>query len=146
MSRWPRYQLTQAKEGAKVRPAISEDVIQAQVITWAKRQVKAYPELARLFHVPNGGQRHAAVAAKLQGQGVKPGVPDLCLPVPRFGCHGLWIEMKTQEGRVSVHQKDWIAYLRKAGYRVEICRSFDEAREVLLGYLDPKVTCSPGII
>lgn len=146
MSRWPRYQLTQAKEGAKVRPVISEDVIQAQVITWAKRQVKAYPELARLFHVPNGGQRHAAVAAKLQGQGVKPGVPDLCLPVPRFGCHGLWIEMKTQEGRVSVHQKDWIAYLRKAGYRVEICRSFDEAREVLLGYLDPKVTCSPGII
>lgn len=146
MSRWPRYQLTATKTGVKVKPSISEDVIQAQVLTWAKRQVKVYPELGRLFHVPNGGQRHAAVAAKLQGQGVKPGVPDLCLPVPRFGCHGLWIEMKTQEGRVSVHQKDWIAYLRKAGYRVEICRSFDEAREVLLGYLDPKVTCSPGII
>lgn len=146
MSRWPRYQLTASKTGTKIKPAISEDIIQAQVITWAKRQATVYPELARLFHVPNGGQRHAAVAAKLQGQGVKPGVPDLCLPVPRFGCHGLWIEMKTQEGRVRVHQKDWIAYLRKAGYRVEICRSFDEAREVLLGYLDPKVTCSPGII
>lgn len=146
MSRWPRYQLTTAKNGVKVKPAISEDVIQAQVITWAKRQVKAYPELARLFHVPNGGQRHAAVAAKLQGQGVKPGVPDLCLPVPRFASHGLWIEMKTQEGRVSPHQKDWIEFLRSVGYRVEVCRSFDEAREVLVGYLDPKVTCSPGII
>ncbi|MFY3456953.1 VRR-NUC domain-containing protein [Achromobacter xylosoxidans] len=146
MSRWPRYRLTSSKAGTKVKPVVSEDVIQAQVITWAKRQVKVYPELARLFHVPNGGQRNATVAAKLQGQGVKPGVPDLCLPVPRFGCPGLWIEMKTQEGRVSAHQKDWIAYLRKAGYRVEICRSFDEARDVLLGYLDPKVSCSPGII
>lgn len=146
MSRWPRYQLAPAKAGAKAKPTISEDVIQAQVITWAKRQVNVYPELVRLFHVPNGGQRHAAVAAKLRGQGVKPGVPDLCLPVPRFGCHGLWIEMKTQDGRVSAPQKDWIAFLRSAGYRVEVCRSFDEARDVLLGYLDPKVTCSPGII
>lgn len=145
MSRWPRYQLAPAKAGAKAKPTISEDVIQAQVITWAKRQAKVYPELVRLFHVPNGGLRHATVAAKLQGQGVKAGVPDLCLPVPRFGCHGLWIEMKTQGGRVSAPQKDWIAFLRSAGYRVEVCRSFDEARAVLLGYLDPKVTCSPGI-
>lgn len=145
MSRWPRYQMAPAKTGAKPNPTISEDVIQAQVITWAKSQAKVYPELTRLFHVPNGGQCHATVAAKLQGQGVKPGVPDLCLPVPRFGCHGLWIEMKSQDGRVSAPQKDWIAFLRSAGYRVEVCRSFDEARSVLLGYLDPKVTCSPGI-
>ncbi|WP_082878686.1 VRR-NUC domain-containing protein [Achromobacter ruhlandii] len=145
MSRWPRYQLTAGKAGTKAKPVISEDLIQAQVITWAKSQVKVYPELARLFHIPNGGQRQAVVAAKLQGQGVKPGVPDLCLPVPRFGCPGLWIEMKTREGRVSPNQKDWIAFLRCAGYRVEVCRSFDEARAVLLGYLDPKVTCSPGI-
>lgn len=145
MSRWPRYQPTATKAGVKVKPAISEDVIQAQVISWAKRQAKVYPELTRLFHVPNGGQRHAAVAAKLQGQGVKPGVPDLCLPVPRFGCHGLWIEMKTQAGRVSPHQKDWIAFLRCVGYRVEVCRSFDEARDVLLSYLSPKVPYSPEI-
>lgn len=145
MSRWPRYQMTATKNGVKVKPAIGEDVIQAQVISWAKGQVKVYPELTRLFHVPNGGQRHAAVAAKLQGQGVKPGVPDLCLPVPRFGCHGLWIEMKTQDGRVSAPQKDWIAFLRSAGYRVEVCRSFDEARDVLLSYLSPKVPYSPEI-
>lgn len=145
MSRWPRYQLTAGKAGTKAKPIISEDLIQAQVIAWAKSQAKVYPELIRLFHVPNGGRRLAADAAKLQGQGVKPGVPDLCLPVPRFGCHGLWIEMKTQDGRVSAPQKDWIAFLRGVGYRVEVCRSFDEARAVLLGYLDPKVTCSPGI-
>lgn len=146
MNRWPRYQLTQGKAGAKIKPVVSEDASQAQVIAWARRQINAYPELAWLFHVPNGGQRHAAVAAKLRSQGVKAGVPDLCLPVPRFGAHGLWIEMKTEIGRVSAAQTDWITFLRSAGYRVEVCRSFDEARDVLLGYLDPKVPFSLGVV
>jgi hypothetical protein len=86
------------------------------------------------------------VAAKLKGQGVKSGDPDLCLPVPRFGCHGLWIEMKAAQGTISKTQKDWIAYLKGAGYRVEVCRSSDEARTTLLDCLNPKVTFSPEII
>ncbi len=146
MNRWPRYQLAATKPGSKAKPTISEDAIQAQVITWARHQSKVYPELARLFHVPNGGQRHAAVAGKLKGQGVKAGVPDLFLPVPRFGCHGLWIEMKTLDGRLTKDQKDWIAYLTAAGYQAKVCRSFEEALAALTGYLDPKVTSSPGII
>lgn len=123
----------------------SEDAIQAQVIRWANLQLKVFPELVRLFHVPNGGQRHVVVAAKLKEQGVKSGVPDLCLPVPRFGCHGLWIEMKTAGGRISPTQKDWMEYLQGAGYRVKVCRSFEEARDALRDYLDPKVMHSPGI-
>lgn len=149
MRRWPNTPATRTSRAAGREAFLagpSEDTIQAQVIRWATLQAGVYPELARLFHVPNGGQRHAAVAAKLKGQGVKPGVPDLCLPVPRFGCPGLWIEMKTAEGRVSTNQKDWIEYLKGAGYRVEVCRSFDEARAALLDYLIPKVTYSPGII
>lgn len=149
MKPWPSTgakRSPRSSSGAAKLAGPSEDSIQAQVIRWATLQAGVYPELARLFHVPNGGQRHAAVAAKLKGQGVKAGVPDLCLPVPRFGCPGLWIEMKTADGRVSTTQKDWIGYLKGAGYRVEVCRSFDEARAALLDYLNPKVICSPGII
>ena len=138
--------MPRASSGAAVLAGPREDTIQAQVIRWATLQANLHPELARLFHVPNGGQRHTVVAAKLKGQGVKSGVPDLCLPVPRFGCPGLWIEMKTAEGKVSKNQKDWIDYLKGAGYRVEVCRSFDEARAVLLDYLNPKVPYSPEII
>lgn len=149
MKRWPNTAVIRAPRTVSRVAALagpSEDTIQAQVIRWAALQAGVYPELSRLFHVPNGGQRHAAVAAKLKGQGVKPGVPDLCLPVPRFGCPGLWIEMKTSDGRVSTNQKDWIAHLKGAGYRVEVCRSFDEARGVLLDYLNPKVPFSLGVI
>lgn len=149
MSGWPRIATAKrraAPKSAAGKAAPSEDTIQAQVIIWANRQLKVYPELARLFHVPNGGQRHVLVAVNLKRQGVKAGVPDLCLPVPRFGCHGLWIEMKTKDGAVSTTQKDWIGYLQGVGYRVEVCRSFEEAREVLINYLNPKSTYSPGII
>ncbi|WP_129240870.1 VRR-NUC domain-containing protein [Achromobacter veterisilvae] len=149
MKRWPRMAPTTPRTPTKPprNPgAVDEETIQAQVIAWANMQLKAHPELARLFHVPNGGLRHAVEAAKMKGQGVKPGVPDLCLPVPRFGCPGLWIEMKTANGRVSPNQKDWIAYLKGAGYRVVVCRSFDDARAVLLDYLNPKVPYSPEII
>ncbi len=149
MKRWPNTSARRtscAAEDAANLAGPSEEIIQAQVIRWANLQAGVHPELARLFHVPNGGQRHAVVAAKLKGQGVKSGVPDLCLPVPRLGCPGLWIEMKTADGRVSKNQQDWIEYLKGAGYRVEVCRSFDEARAALLDYLIPKVTYSPGII
>ena len=36
-----------------------------------------------MFRIPNGGSRHPAEAARLKAQGVKAGVPDLCIPVAR---------------------------------------------------------------
>lgn len=148
MNRWPRVATAARNAVAKpAKPSVapSEETMQAQLIAWAGKQLNVYPELARLFHIPNGGQRHVVVAVNLKRQGVKAGVPDLCLPVPRFGCHGLWIEMKTRDGSVSASQKDWIGYLQGAGYRVKVCRSFDEAREAVIDYLNPKATFSPEI-
>lgn len=146
MKRWTNTATPKAR-AVPTSKAISpdEDTMQAQVIAWANLQAKKYPELARLFHVPNGG-RHLLEAVKLKRQGVRAGVPDLFLPAPRFGRNGLWIEMKTANGKLSAPQKDWGEFLRAAGYRVEVCRSFDQAREVLLDYLDPQVQYSPEIL
>ena len=71
----------------------SEATEQERLISWAQRQYNKYPELKLLYHVPNGGSRNTLEAANLKRQGVKAGVPDLCLPVARQGHHGLYIEM-----------------------------------------------------
>ena len=52
--------------------------------------------------------RHPAEAVHLKRMGVKPGVPDLFLPFPVPPFHGLWIEMKSETGRASAVQKEWI--------------------------------------
>jgi VRR-NUC domain. len=95
-----------------------------------------YPELALLFAVPNGGDRNVIVASKLKAEGVKAGVPDLCLPIPRGPYHGLWIEMKKIKGsRTSKVQKGWIQALRGQGYAAEVAKGADEAWNIIVEYL-----------
>lgn len=94
------------------------------------------PELGMLFHTPNGGNRNVITAKKLKAEGVKPGVPDLCLPVPRGGYHGLFIEMKRQKGGVvSPEQKAWLQALNALGYRAEVCKGAAEAWDVIREYV-----------
>ena len=81
---------------------------QAALFAWARLAEKQHPELALLFHVPNGGRRDVIEAAHLKAQGVRAGVPDLCLPVARGGYHGLYIELKAARGRVQDTQREWI--------------------------------------
>ena len=114
----------------------TEDVEQTMLFRWAEMERNMYPELRMMFHVPNGGQRNAIVAAKLKAQGVKPGVPDIVLPVARSGKHGLFIELKREKsGTVSEKQKRWIAELQAEGYEACVCHGFDEAREKIIAYL-----------
>lgn len=95
-----------------------------------------WPELGMLYAVPNGGDRHPAVAAKLRAEGVKAGVPDLCLPVPRGGYHGLYVEMKRQgKSTTSAVQKAWVHALKHQGYRAEVCKGATEAWEVIQEYM-----------
>jgi hypothetical protein len=94
-----------------------------------------WPELRLLYAIPNGGDRHPIVAAKMKAEGVRAGVPDYCLPVPRGGYHGLYVELKTPTGYPSREQRAWIAALREQGYRAEVCRGWAAAWDVIRDYL-----------
>ena len=95
---------------------------QCAVVDWFESQ---YPH-ERIFAVPNGGERNARVGRKLRSEGVRPGVPDLCIP-----CLGpLWVEMKRKRpiaGTPSKEQREWHDYLRAIGQRVIVARGADEA-------------------
>jgi hypothetical protein len=98
------------------------------------------PELRLLFHVPNGGHRDIRVAARLKRAGVKAGVPDLHLPVPRGEHHGLWIELKREQGgSVQDTQRWWSEQLREQGHRVEVCKGHKAAWAILEDYLGVKM-------
>lgn len=118
-------------------PVPSEAEEQMAVFTWAAMERARLPELALLYHVPNGGSRHPVEAARMKAQGVKPGVPDLCLPAARHGCHGLYIEMKRKKGGVvSPEQREWLAALTAQGYRAIVCRGAEAAIDAIKEYLE----------
>ena len=91
-----------------------------------------------LFAIPNGGHRHKAVAAKLKAEGVRPGVPDLCLPVARGLHHGLYIELKTLKPKrnPTTEQDWWLKELANQGYATFCCRGHKAAISVIQDYLN----------
>lgn len=90
--------------------------------------------LKLLFAIPNGGLRGKATAGKLKAEGVKPGVPDLFLPVPGGRYHGLFIELKRAGGKASDVQIEWIADLQQQGYFVGICEGWERAARIIQDY------------
>lgn len=89
-----------------------------------------------MYAIPNGGARNSITGARLRDEGVLAGVPDIFLPCPSGGKHGLYIEMKRQKGgRVSPAQKAVMQALRMQGYEVAVCHGWQEARDYIEQYL-----------
>lgn len=118
----------------------TEHMEQVALFEWAEKDRK-WPELSLMYAIPNGGQRSPRTAGMLKAEGVKAGVPDVCLPVARGGYHGLYIELKRRQGsRVMLGQKQWLDALERQGYRCRVCYGWDEAREEIEKYLGGKQT------
>ena len=113
----------------------SEATEQVRVINWSRAYAADFPELKLLFHIPNGGSRNRLEAQNLKAQGVKAGVPDLCLPVPMGHFHGLYIEMKYGKNKTTDKQEWWLDQLAAQGYDTAVCYGADEAMDTIAGYL-----------
>ena len=122
----------------------SEHEEQKTLFEWAAYHARQYPELYLLFAIPNGGLRSPKTGARLKAEGVKAGVPDLMLPVARGGYHGLFVEMKAGRGRATRVQRVWADMLAAEGYRVALCRGWEEAARVILAYLQDERVLSGG--
>ena len=114
----------------------SEAQEQRALFEWAARAKSRYPALELLYHIPNGGSRNPVEARNLKLQGVRAGVPDICLPVPSRQYTALYIELKRADGgRVSEAQRGWLMALTRAGNLAVVCHGWDEARRVIEEYL-----------
>lgn len=116
-------------------PTVNESVEQINLFRWAAYASGGMPELGLLYHIPNGGKRDITTAKRLKAEGVKAGVPDLCLPVPRGIYHGLYIELKAGKNKTTTNQNRWLDDLLKQGYCVAVCYGWEAASKVLTDYL-----------
>lgn len=78
-----------------------------------------------LHHSPNGGFRTEATGARFKKMGTRRGFPDLFLMIPTSKKHGLFIELKTEDGRQSGSQKEYEKLLKEQGYEYVLLKAKD---------------------
>ena len=114
----------------------SEAQEQTAVIDWWRFAHKKYgvPECS-LLHVANEGTGSAVRGRLQKRQGVRAGVADLFLSVPRGAFSGLWIEMKRKDGWVRPEQREFLNQMQELGYDCAVCRGAEAAREKIHAYM-----------
>lgn len=128
---------------------MSEHAEQVALFQWAELRKSVYPELIFLFAIPNGaklpysrnarGQRYCKQGVYLKAEGLRSGVPDICLPVPRGQHHGLFIELKAGDNTASENQERWLEALNGFGYLAVLAWGWQEASELIQGYLEERI-------
>lgn len=112
---------------------------QVSLFQWAALCYGQYPELRFMYAVPNAAQRNYGTAMWMKAEGLKAGVPDICLPAPRGIYHGLYVEMKYGNNKPTDEQNAYISFLESQVYCVRVCYSFEAARVIVKDYLDGKL-------
>jgi hypothetical protein len=89
------------------------------------------------FAVPNGGPRNLITAKKLKAEGVKAGVPDICIISDGMA---FFLEVKRpktvlgDKGRLSAAQKDMIEKIEYAGGEVRVVYSVADVIEACIDW------------
>jgi len=136
---------------AGVTPRFEESLEQQALIAWSDLAVIPEGPLAGqkvgrfLFSIPNGsylagdGKQRAMRAGILKREGMRPGVHDLFLMVPRYDWHGLFIEMKREKGgQASKGQRQFAETAEMAGYLPALAHGCEQAVECIIVYLNGK--------
>jgi len=122
--------------------AIKEAEIQMQVIKWLDLVL---PLGSLRHHSPNESLARPQYRKKQGRMGLRKGWPDLELFVQRTWFHQgvawspIFIELKSEKGRVSPEQKEVLQMLDEIGCYTMVCRSLLEVEDFLKGLI--KLRC-----
>lgn len=106
---------------------------QVALFQWLK--LKHPSQYAVTYATPNAGKRTPRQGAYMKAEGLKAGVPDICMAVASGGYHGLYIEYKTAKGKPSESQLEWMGNLTANGYQAKICYGLDDAMKTISDYI-----------
>jgi hypothetical protein len=113
---------------------INEDTIHRQIVGWLNA---ALPPDSVLHHSPNEGKRHVNFQAKLKALGCKWGWPDIeiFVPISHWRAEtqpaGIFLEVKSAAGKVSLAQADRHVELYGAGQHVAVVKNLGQVRNFL---------------
>lgn len=112
-----------------------EHDIQAAYFNLVDRESARDHRFASIYAIPNA--RKASIAALLyyRAEGMRKGVPDVCIPVANELRPGAYIEFKRPGEKLRDEQKTWAELLKKLGHAVSVQYDALEAFEWTKRYL-----------
>jgi hypothetical protein len=109
----------------------SEDAIHLAVMEW----VNLHPSISPyVIHIPNEGKRSFSFGKKLKKMGMRAGVYDLFIAIPKNGYHGMWLELKSRKGKLSKEQLQFCEDMGKQDYFPYVVYTIDDAIEIIKEY------------
>jgi hypothetical protein len=114
----------------------TESQIQKDLVRWFRARYESLEPL--FFAVGNGGARNVWTAKIMKDEGVRAGVSDLILLIPRHGFAGLLVEMKTPDGKQSESQKEFERLATQYKYKYVVVRDLTTFQKLMLWYIEDK--------
>jgi len=135
------------------KPDSQEYLHQCDFIKWCrlfKGPDCQYPDLDLIYATPNGAHVTEHQRRKLGREGMRKGVLDLCLPVPRGKFHGMYIEFKfigkrnkagniipSSVGTLTDEQIDFKSRVTRLGYHTIVAYTWHAAQDAVKEYYAP---------
>lgn len=109
-----------------------EAQIQERVVRYVRTK---WPTLL-MTSSPSSAARSPQQGARLKRSGHLAGTPDLMFFKPCKNFSGLLIELKTETGKLSIHQKLFLDIAASEGYRAAVAYGYDQAIQIIEEYLN----------
>lgn len=110
-----------------------ETIEQINFINWVNRHL---PEIAQdTHHFANERKCSIQQGRLLKRMGVKKGVADIFIAVPKNGYAGLWIELKVGNNKPTKEQQAFLARKISRGYSAVCVWGWEAAKDIVLSYL-----------
>lgn len=124
-----------------------EQILQINFINWINYH---YPDIGDLtYHFANERKCTPQQGVLLRRMGVKRGVADLFIAYPRAQTNfsGLWLELKTETGKLTKEQREFLEKMRAQGYCASCAWGIEQAKDIFLAYINnnPYVAVSPAV-
>lgn len=110
---------------------MTEDILQAKLVIWLSR---TYPELWNLTYHCMNNPRSKADGSRLKAMGLRAGIPDLNIDLPRGNFAGMRLELKAEKGARSKVQEEWGKKLEEAGFFYYCAHSLEAAKAAIEHY------------
>ena len=109
--------------------SVSEYSIQKTVVEWLKLNHILH------FSIPNEMADNAIKGRRLREIGLKKGASDLFICEAHHKFHGMFLELKSANGKLKPEQRDFFRLVENQKYFTALCFSVDDAISILSWYV-----------